>query len=287
MPDEYRIKKMTRADLELAIDWAADEGWNPGLSDIEAYLSADPDGFFGGWIGERMIASISVVNHGPDFSFLGLYIVEPSHRGSGRGLALWREAIRHAGDRNIGLEGVIAQQDNYAKSGFRLANRTVRLGGVPSPAGTSGWKAGNAAIAPLREIGPELEEFDRSVFPGLRREFLVRWLSTPGHAALEARKAGKLAGYGVIRPCRIGHRIGPLFATDPATARDIASALVESREGAKGKVYLDVPEPNEAAMRIGRDLGLTAVFETARMYTGSDPDIRLENIYGVSSLELG
>lgn len=287
MPDEYRIKKMTRADLGRAIDWAANEGWNPGLTDVEAFLSADPDGFFGGWIGDRMVASISVVNHGPDFAFLGLYIVEPSHRGQGRGLALWREAIRRAGTRNIGLEGVPAQQDNYAKSGFRPVNRTVRLGGVPSPAGTNAQKAGNAAIEPLREIGPELEGFDRRVFPGLRREFLSRWLSTPGHAALGAWKDGALAGYGVIRPCRTGHRIGPLFATDAATARNLASALLDAREGPKAEVYLDVPEPNDAAMRIGRDMGLSAVFETARMYTGPDPDIHLGSVYGVTSLELG
>ena len=36
---------MSRADLELAIEWAAVEGWNPGLYDIDTFHSADSDGY--------------------------------------------------------------------------------------------------------------------------------------------------------------------------------------------------------------------------------------------------
>ena len=35
------IRPMRRADLDIAIDWAAAEGWNPGLDDAEAFLAAD------------------------------------------------------------------------------------------------------------------------------------------------------------------------------------------------------------------------------------------------------
>ena len=33
------------AGVALLVDWAAAEGWNPGLDDAAAFRSADPDGF--------------------------------------------------------------------------------------------------------------------------------------------------------------------------------------------------------------------------------------------------
>ncbi len=37
------------------------------------------------------------------------------------------------GARTVGLDGVVAQQENYKKSGFVLAHRNVRHGGVARP----------------------------------------------------------------------------------------------------------------------------------------------------------
>ncbi len=54
-----------------------------------------------------------------------------------------------------------------------------------------------------------------------------------------------------------------------------------------GEIFLDVPEPNAAALSLAQDLGLTPVFETARMYTGRAPDIALDKIFGVTTFELG
>ncbi|HLA33082.1 MAG TPA: GNAT family N-acetyltransferase, partial [Pseudomonas sp.] len=31
---------MTRAEVDLAIDWAAAEGWNPGLHDADCFYAA-------------------------------------------------------------------------------------------------------------------------------------------------------------------------------------------------------------------------------------------------------
>jgi len=100
----------TVKELGTALDWAAAEGWNPGLEDAEAFFASDPAGFFVARDGDRPIAAISVVNHSETFAFLGLYIVTPSYRGQGIGLRLWNHALAHAGARTIGLDGVEAQQ---------------------------------------------------------------------------------------------------------------------------------------------------------------------------------
>ena len=96
---------------------------------------------------------------------------------------------------------------------------------------------------------------------------------------------GRLAGWGVIRPCRTGRKIGPLVADDRAAAEVVLSALLAGAGG--GEIFLDVPGVNRDAVALAQDLGLAPVFETARMYTGAIPPLRLERIFGVTSFELG
>jgi hypothetical protein len=60
-----------------------------------------------------------------------------------------------------------------------------------------------------------------------------------------------------------------------------------SQAWASARFFLDVPGINRDAIALAEDLGLTPVFETARMYTGKIPPLRLERIFGVTSFELG
>ncbi len=44
------IRLATRAELDTIIDWAAREGWNPGIDDGNAFWAADPEGY---WVASR------------------------------------------------------------------------------------------------------------------------------------------------------------------------------------------------------------------------------------------
>src|SRR5271163_2597716 len=132
MNDPFTIRVMERCEIALAGDWAAAEGWNPGLDDAACFATVDPHGFHIGELDGAAASTISVVNYDDRFAFLGFYIVRPDLRGRGHGLRTWHAAISHAGSRTIGLDGVVTQQDNYRKSGFILAHRNIRFGGVPA-----------------------------------------------------------------------------------------------------------------------------------------------------------
>src|SRR5207245_4947644 len=105
-------------------------GWNPGLSDAACFAIPDAQGFFVGEINGEPVATVSCVNYDDRFAFLGFYIVRAGFRGGGHGLRIWNAAIAHAGSRVIGLDGVVAQQDNYKKSGFQLAYANTPYGGI-------------------------------------------------------------------------------------------------------------------------------------------------------------
>ncbi len=58
--DDFRIRNMRGDEISLAIDWAAEEGWNPGLADESCFASADPKGFFiGEYEGKPAAPSLS------------------------------------------------------------------------------------------------------------------------------------------------------------------------------------------------------------------------------------
>jgi GNAT superfamily N-acetyltransferase len=279
--DELTIRAMRLDEISLAVDWAAREGWNPGLADAACFASVDPEGFLIAELDGAPVATVSCVNYSASFSFLGFYIVRKDLRGKGYGLSIWKAAIAHAGARVIGLDGVVAQQDNYRRSGFTLAYANVRYGGtVVAPA------AQRADVVALSDVPLAAVEADNAtVFPAPRSAFLRAWIGAPGHAGCAVMRDGRLAGWGVIRPCRKGFKIGPLVADDRAVAEAVLAALVAKVGG--GEIFLDVPGINREAIALARDFGLAPVFETARMYTGAIPPLRLERVFGVTSFELG
>ncbi|KRR10707.1 GCN5 family acetyltransferase [Bradyrhizobium jicamae] len=279
--NDFTIRAMRPNEISLAIDWAAAEGWNPGLADDACFASVDPEGFLIGELDGAPVATVSCVNYDARFAFLGFYIVRADLRGKGYGMRIWNAAIAHAGARVIGLDGVVAQQDNYKKSGFQLAYANIRYGGMVTAPDAS--RAGVVALSgvPMEAI----EADDATVFPAPRPAFLRAWIGAPGHAGCAVMRDGGLKGWGVIRPCRKGFKIGPLVADDRASAEVVLSALIAEVGG--GEIFLDVPGINREAIALAESFGLAPVFETARMYTGPIPPLRLERVFGVTSFELG
>lgn len=274
-------RTMTDSEVALAIDWAAQEGWNPGLHDARTFRAADPGGFLVGLHDGQPVASISLVRYGERFAFLGLYIVLPAWRGQGRGWRLWQEAMASVPGRQVGLDGVVGQQANYRKSGFTLAWRNVRYEGVAASS-TADPRALPLARLPFETV----RAYDAPFFPADRAVFLRHWIAQPDASGFAWVEDGALRGYGVIRRCRRGCKIGPLFADDETAAQGLYEALAAwARPG--DAVYLDLPEPNGQAAALAKRNGMRLVFETARMYTGEPPQAPLARTYGITSFELG
>jgi len=183
--------------------------------------------------------------------------------------------------RTIGLDGVVAQQDNYRKSGFRLAYRNVRYGGRVVAAGAAARPLTPLADVPLAIIAAD----DATVFPAPRLAFLRAWIGTRGHVGRALMRDGALAAWGVIRPCREGFRVGPLIADDRAAAEAVLDALIAVV--GEADVFLDIPEPNAEARALAQSRGLGPVFETARMYTGEVRNVAIQRVFGVTTFELG
>lgn len=179
--EEFLVRTMSADEIAMSIEWAAAEGWNPGWHDPQCFSVADPAGFFiGVWRGEP-VASLSAVAYDAHFGFIGLYIVKPAFRGRGFGIRVWQHGMHYLGNRNIGLDGVVAQQANYGKAGFRLAYRNIRYQGRVD--GIAGADAVAAADIPLEQ----LLAYDRRCFP--RRASVSFALGSPSRMPLRSQRS--------------------------------------------------------------------------------------------------
>lgn len=286
-PTSARItyRQITRAELDTAIAWAAAEGWNPGLNDADTFWTTDPTGFVGAERDGELIATGSIVSYGGAFGFMGFFIVRPDLRGVGIGRDFWiwrRDTLRARLQPGaaIGMDGVFTMQPFYARGGFAFTHRNLRMAGrgKPSPTDHSLCELSSLPFATVAE-------YDRKHFGFDRTAFLQRWI-TPVHGlALGAWNGDTLQGMGVVRPCRDGFKIGPLFADSAEIAETLFNAL--SAHAANRPLFLDTPEKNPAALALAAKHGLVEVFGCARMYHGTPPALPWNHIYGVTTFELG
>ncbi|TDK34343.1 GNAT family N-acetyltransferase [Rhizobium deserti] len=273
-----RIRSLTLDEVQVLLDWAEAEGWNPGLTDAAAFRAADPAGFIGCFVGDRMTAGISAVRYGSAFGFIGLYIAHPDFRGKGYGRMVWDAATAHLEGRTIGLDGVPEQQANYSKIGFEAAYETGRWSGtlaVPAPA-----EVQTANVDMLAA----LLAYEREAFPAERIAFLTEWLQPPRVAKVLIRN-GRAEGYAVCRQCHYGWKIGPLFAATAADAELLLRAC--AAEAKQAPLQIDVPDMQRDFVERLQGLGFTKGFMTARMYRGRRPEAPMNRVFGITTLELG
>lgn len=276
---------MRRPELDVLVDWAAAEGWNPGLHDAEIFWETDPEGFVAAELDGALAGGGSIVSYEGRFGFMGFFIVAPALRGRGLGTRLWhhrRDALlaRLAPGAAIGMDGVFEMQPFYARGGFAFAGREPRFEGVGEPAVLA------PSLVDARDVPFDaLLTYDAAHFPAPRPAFLEAWIAQPGARALAAVRNNSVCGYGVIRPCRRGFKIGPLFAADAAVAEDLFAGLGAHAVGRP--LFLDAPEANPAAIALARRHGMREVFGCARMYLGPAPALPDAEIFGVTTFELG
>lgn len=288
MNDTLIIRNMTRDEATELVSWATKEGWNPGVNDADIFWATDQDAFIAAKLEGELIGGGTITAYDQAFGFIGFFIVKPEFRGRGLGNTLWQELNKRlrerlTADAAIGIDGVFDMQSYYAKGGYAFSHRDIRF-----------QSAGKALlqdtsthnIVPLNDIPfADVLAYDNACFPAPRPTFLQQWITQSDSLALGTQHNEKLTGFGVIRRCGNGFKIGPLFADSAEIAEQLFIHL--SAFAPDEPVFLDVPENNETAMALARKYKMEEVFGCARMYMGNKPELADNKIFGVTTFELG
>ena len=295
----YEIQSLNQKQVATLVSWAGREGWNPGLSDAELVWQADPQGFLGMCVDEKCIAGGAIVRHNPMFGFMGLFIVEPEYRGQGLGRKLWfarrdRLLARLDPGASIGLDAVDAMVGFYAAGGFQPFTRHRRFQFVSDSSQGIHLKRDAHQSVPSTPRPyqandfPAIHAMDLECFPGERANILEPWITQRNGLTLvlpNPKNSDEILGWGTIRKCLVGWKIGPLQAHTP----EIANALIEQLilDAKAESVMIDIPDNNPEALRLCQSFGMQEVFGCVRMYLGPPPILKNQHLFAILSLEIG
>jgi len=284
-PDKLEFTKLDRKGLDILIEWAGAEGWNPGPYDADVFWETDPHGFYGYFHQGKLIAGGSVISYDGTFGFMGFFIVKPQLRSHGIGRRLWKQRrdlllSRLKPGAPIGMDGVVAMQAFYNKGGFEIAFRDERY----ARKGEKFELHPNVSLFEDQDLMSILE-FDKQCFGYIRPQFMKPWLRMPQSKVFKYTIHERLVGFCVLRKATTGYKIGPLFADDEKIAEALYKACLNAAP--YEEIYLDIPVNNTAAQALVKKYKASYVFECARMYYGTRPKLPVDKIFGITTFELG
>lgn len=283
--EKLQFEQLSLDGLKTLIQWAREEGWNPGPRDAEAFWQTYPEGFFGYFHEGQLIAGGALVSYNGEFGFMGLFIVHPDYRGHGIGRKLWyqrRDTLlqRLLSNAPIGMDGVVAMQPFYHKGGFEIAFRDNRYEKIGS---TYDCHPNISAIQ--AEDFHEILAYDKACFGFNRQAFLKAWLQIPEKYTFKFKEDGQIKGFAILRQATTGYKIGPLFANNSFIAEELYKSCLNEVPGEA--VYFDIPMINESAVQIVKKYEAKYVFECGRMYYGTPPPFNKDRVFGITTFELG
>jgi predicted N-acetyltransferase YhbS len=239
------------------------EGWNGGLRDVDTFAAADPEAFLVAEADGRVVGTVLASRWSEGFGWIGLYLVDPAHRGRGIGIDLFGRALARLEPGTVGLDGDASQQANYRRSGFRDVHGITRWRGL-----ASAWRRRPAdptlALADPRELAFDALVAMDARTAGARRPALLRaWLDQPEARLAAATRADDLVGFAAARPARHGWKVAPVLAADPAAAELLIGSVVYDLPD-DTTCWLDAPHPNLPANSATGMSSITVIPVSAR-----------------------
>ena len=282
---ELEIRPISLGEMMFPMEVAYREGQNPGLYDGVTFLQAAKEGYLLAEVEGKPIGAAAGAVYGGRLAYLGGVFTLPPFRHKGLGRKLWEICLSAAekavGDGVIGVNGLPEKEDFYTGSDFWPSHMVLCYKGRIFEESCLGFD-----IYPASEVDPiALEVYDGQVFGAPRQEFLRCWLEQPGLETACLVEKGLLKGYGCMRRCREGWRLGPVFAREPRAAEKILKHLACKTAGEPA--MLELPEPNQEAVRLAFRLGMFPAGVRRRFYKGGPPAFPLEQIYGYTTLDIG
>jgi len=250
---------------ECFLGWAAEEGWNPGVYDMQLYLEVYPEAFYVLEVlsdEEKCKYEQAAIIFAPhdcktNQASVGAYISEKTkYRGQGLGYKLWKHVFEQLDkqDKNSVryLYGVPQQVSNYEKSGFYTTHDIIHYN----------LKAGQK-FGPFRNIVEEygskkaskklVSEYLKSNYSEGFAKF-VAYLAKKQDVHIRVSlspKTGKIIGVGMCRPLhdKTSYRYSIITNKGRIDAADDLFRSLNRNLTEKNEVVIDVRDETPAQKR--------------------------------------
>ncbi|MCL7417753.1 MAG: GNAT family N-acetyltransferase, partial [Halalkalicoccus sp.] len=201
-------------------------GWNQTKADWQRLLDLFPDSCFVGRLGDELVATSTLAKYG-DVGWIGMVLVDESHRRRGYGSDLFERALGAAHDRRlevVGLDATDAGREVYRQCGFESVVGIDRWAGTLQNAADGDVDAGRVETL---DSADSIAGFDRTRVGTDRSVLLEHIIDADSTTALRLDRDGRTRGYAVVRPGRTHKQIGPIVAVNGDDASALLSNVTE------------------------------------------------------------
>jgi GNAT superfamily N-acetyltransferase len=263
----FTLRPLSPDDLCAADQLRADLGWNQTILDWQRLLTLSPEG---GIVAEqkgRIVGTCTTVTYGNALAWIGMMMVHPASRGQGIGDALLRRCVDHLrrrGVRCIKLDATPMGQPLYGGIGFVPEWTLTRWEHPGSPVILE--PVPDNVYPPAEKHWPAILSLDAQVF-GVSRGPLLRSLATDSRRVLIYESGGSIQGFGMLRNGARAGYLGPIVA-DPGMGETLVRSLLSGYSDQP--IFWDIPDLNEPAWSLARQLGFRFLRPLTRMYLDSN-----------------
>jgi GNAT superfamily N-acetyltransferase len=293
---------MTEGDLAFADSLRGMVGWNQTVKDWRRLLDHAPQGcFIAEWDGVP-VGTATTTRYGDELAWIGMLLVHPDCRKRGVGQALLEHCLNHLKQTScIKLDATPLGKALYDKLGFevewpltrweckcfaesqqamlaveravrghpvREANETREI--LAQGFGFEASRLASRASTTLKTFDASwarpLDQIDSRAFGVSRAALVDRLFADSSRALVAVSHDGQFQGYGLLRKGMRASYLGPIVADSSVSGIALINGLLSQTKGQP--IYWDVPDVNDVAMTLARELGFAPQRQLIRMYLG-------------------
>lgn len=283
--DAYRatIREITPEDRTLLHELTLSVFWRHRARDLDVFISLGKGYIALDEIG-RAMGSAMYFPIGSDFAMCGLMVTTPRLQAQGAGRRLLRRILEDCAGRDLRLSATKSGYWLYESAGFIPVSTIWQQEGVARPIRLPEAVTG-LGIRPLTADDRDaIHALDAHSYGAERTEILDRMLALSEGVVAEVD--GTVTGFALLRPFGRGWVIGPVVASDNATAMHLCAPLVRRCEGQYLRV--DTPRQDDQFKAFLSAAGLGVVDTVTEMHIG--PARRATDgavLYGLAAHSLG
>lgn len=223
-------REMTVADISESMRLCRASGWNQLPRDWEQFLRLNPQGSRLALSDGRIAGTVTTIEYGDRFAWIGMMLVDPGLRRQGIGTRLMHDALEVLRDQQtIRLDATPVGREVYLKLNFVDEYELNRMETVVSDRIVRDEH--NQARPMTADDLPLVCALDADVFGADRRAMLEWALEGAPRYAWIVHDAGRVAGYCFGRTGFNFEHLGPVVAEGAQAARQLVSACLSGHAG--------------------------------------------------------
>jgi len=262
-----RFRTMEWEDIPFGLSLCRSAGWNQVARDWELFLALNKNGCRVCIDQEsRITGTVTTLNYGDRFGWIGMLLVERSQQRKGIGQQLLKVAFEILRSlQTTKLDATPAGRNVYLKFGFVDEYPLTRLH-AKVPLNTE-WPPSTARPINADDM-PRVTMLDEMVF-GATRTLILEWmLAGAADLAFLVEENNELQGYCFGRRGFNFTHIGPVIARDAQAAENLMRAVLGNCKGES--VILDVLHHTPAWQSWLSQAGFAVQRSFTRMYRGTN-----------------